>query len=349
MAKSPQSFQILEGIAPEKSKVLEIAFAQIDKEYGKGSVMILGKGVEQNIKTISTGSIAIDQAIGIGGLPRGRVVEVYGPESSGKTTLALHVIAEAQKNGGACAFVDVEHAVDPSYASKIGVDVNKLIISQPDYGEQALDIAEVLIRSGAIDVLVVDSVAALVPKSELEGDMGEVHVGLQARLMSQALRKLTPLVHKSKTTLIFINQIRYKIGGFAFMNKETTSGGNALKFYASLRLDIRRIATLKKGDKPFGSRIAVKVVKNKIAPPFKRVEVDIIFNEGISKGLDLLDAALLYKVIQQSGAWFTLGKERLAQGRDNCLSKLKTDKDLFEKLYNAVQNAIQKKDIEGAV
>ena len=349
MTKLAQSPLMLKGVSSEKSKVLEVAFAQIDKEYGKGSVMLLGKGVEHNIKTISTGSIAIDQAIGIGGFPRGRIVEVYGPESSGKTTLTLHVIAEAQKNGGTCAFIDAEHAVDPSYASRIGVDVDKLIISQPDFGEQALDISEVLIRSGAIDVLVIDSVAALVPKAELEGDMGDIHVGLQARLMSQALRKLTPIVHKSKTTLIFINQIRQKIGGFAFMNNETTSGGNALKFYASLRLDIRRIATLKKGDKPFGNRVAVKVVKNKMAPPFKRVEVNILFNEGISKELDLLDMALSQQIVQQAGAWFTFGKERFAQGRDNCLSKLKSDKEFFQKVYKALQDVIQKKNKEGSI
>ncbi len=349
MTKLAQSPLMLKGVSSEKSKVLEVAFAQIDKEYGKGSVMLLGKGVEHNIKTISTGSIAIDQAIGIGGFPRGRIVEVYGPESSGKTTLTLHVIAEAQKNGGTCAFIDAEHAVDPSYASRIGVDVDKLIISQPDFGEQALDISEVLIRSGAIDVLVIDSVAALVPKAELEGDMGDIHVGLQARLMSQALRKLTPIVHKSKTTLIFINQIRQKIGGFAFMNNETTSGGNALKFYASLRLDMRRIATLKKGDKPFGNRVAVKVVKNKMAPPFKRVEVNILFNEGISKELDLLDMALSQQIVQQAGAWFTFGKERFAQGRDNCLSKLKSDKEFFQKVYKALQDVIQKKNKEGSI
>ncbi len=324
------------GIKDSKSKALEIAFAQIDKQYGKGSVMLMGDTTAHKFDVISTGSIAIDAALGIGGLPRGRIIEIYGPESSGKTTLTLHAIAEAQQAGGVCGFIDAEHAMDSSYAEKIGVDVKNLIISQPDYGEQGLDIAEVLIRSGAVDMIVIDSVAALVPKHELEGDMGEAHVGLQARLMSQALRKLTPIVHKSKTVLIFINQIRQKVGGLAFMNNETTSGGNALKFYASVRLDIRRIATLKKMEKPIGNRVSVKVVKNKVAPPFKKVELDIIFNQGISKELDLLDAAIKYEVINQAGAWFTLDGEKFAQGRDNCFKKLKTDKELFKKLYNVV-------------
>ena len=326
----------------QKQQALEVAFAQIDKQFGKGSIMLLGQKTTTKIETISTGSILIDQALGIGGLPRGRVVEIYGPEASGKTTLTLHAIAQAQKNGGACAFIDAEHALDSTYASQIGINVNDLIISQPDYGEQALDIAEMLIRSGAIDLLVIDSVAALVPKAELEGDMGDVHVGLQARLMSQALRKLTPIVHKSKTTLIFINQIRHNIGGLPFMNKETTTGGNALKFYASVRLDIRRIATLKKNDKPFGNRVTVKVVKNKMAPPFKKVEVDIVFGEGISRELDLIDAALNYGVVQQSGAWFTIGDEKLAQGRDNFVKKLKEDQNLFDKVLDAINAKIEK-------
>ncbi|HBS48175.1 TPA: recombinase RecA [Candidatus Dependentiae bacterium] len=329
-------------LSEEKIKVLEIAFAQIDKEYGKGSVMILGQNSAcKNLETISTGSIAIDQALGVGGFPRGRVIEIYGPESSGKTTLTLHAIAEAQKKGGVCAFIDAEHALDSGYASRIGVDVDKLVISQPDYGEQALDIAEVLIRSGAIDVLVIDSVAALVPKAELEGDMGDAHIGLQARLMSQALRKLTPTVHKSKTIVIFINQIRQKVGGMAFMNNEVTSGGNALKFYASIRLDIRRIATLKKDEKPFGNRVSVKVVKNKVAPPFKKVEVDILFNEGISRELDLFDFALSCNILQQSGAWFTFGSEKLAQGRENCLKLLKTDANLYQSIRDLVTKKIQ--------
>ncbi|MCK4265167.1 recombinase RecA [Candidatus Babeliales bacterium] len=325
-----------------KNKALEVAFAQIDKQYGKGAVMLLGQNSVQKCDTVSTGSIAIDGALGIGGLPRGRVIEIYGPESSGKTTLTLHAIAEAQKSGGICGFIDAEHAMDSGYAKRIGVDVDSLIISQPDYGEQALDIAEVLIRSGAVDMLVIDSVAALVPKNELEGGMGDVHVGLQARLMSQALRKLTPIVHKSKTALIFINQIRHKVGGLAFMNKETTSGGNALKFYASVRLDIRRIATLKKGDRAIGNRVSVKVVKNKMAPPFKKVQVDIVFNQGISKELDLLDMALKYKIVKQSGAWFTIGKQNIAQGRDNCYEVFKNDKELFDKIHSAVLEEIKK-------
>ena len=319
-----------------KKKALDVAFAQIDKQFGKGSVMLFGQKGITGIETISTGSILIDQALGIGGLPRGRVVEVFGPEASGKTTLTLHSIAEAQKAGGTCAFIDAEHALDPAYASSIGINIDNLIISQPDYGEQALDIAEMLIRSGAVDLLVIDSVAALVPKAELEGDMGDYHVGVQARLMSQALRKLSPVVHKSKTVLIFINQIRHKIGGLPFMNKETTTGGNALKFYASIRLDVRRIATLKKNDKPFGNKVRVKVVKNKVAPPFKSVEIDLIFGEGVSRELDLLQAAINCNVVQQAGAWFTLGEERLAQGRDNCVKKLKDDQALFDKIFDAV-------------
>lgn len=323
-----------------KNDALQAAFAQIDKQYGKGSVMLLGKGVGQKCEAISTGSIAIDQALGVGGLPRGRVVEIYGPEASGKTTFTLHAIAEAQRAGGSCAFIDAEHAMDPEYAANLGVDVDSLIVSQPDHGEQALDIAEMLIRSGAIDMLVIDSVAALVPKAEIEGDMGDQHVGLQARLMSQALRKLTPIVHKSKTILIFINQIRQKIGGMAFMNNETTSGGNALKFYASVRLDVRRIGTLKKGDRAFGNRVAVKVVKNKVAPPFRRVELDLIFGQGISRYLDLLDMAVSLGMVQQSGSWFTMGDEKLGQGRENCLQKLSSDEKLFNTLYAAVQEAL---------
>lgn len=324
-----------------KLKALEVAFAQIDKEYGKGSVMFLDESTTLNVDVISTGSLSVDQALGVGGLPRGRVVEIYGPESSGKTTFTLHVIAQAQKQGGVCAFIDAEHAMDPVYAAKIGVDVQKLIISQPDFGEQALDIAEVLIRSGAIDVIVIDSVAALVPKAELEGDMGDQHVGLQARLMSQALRKLTPIVHKSKTVLIFINQVRQKIGGMPFANNETTSGGNALKFYASVRLDIRRIATLKRGETPFGNKVAIKVVKNKVAAPFKKVEIDILYDKGISKELDLLDNALKFAILEQSGAWISMKGEKIAQGRDNCLQKLETDKGLYDRLYKEVLAHIQ--------
>lgn len=324
-------------VSQEKLKVLEAAFAQIDKQFGKGAIMLLGQKGDGKIDTISTGSVQIDFALGIGGLPRGRVIEIYGPEASGKTTISLHVVAEAQKRGGICAFIDVEHALDPTYAKSIGINIDDLIISQPDYGEQALDIVEMLIRSGAVDVIVVDSVAALVPKHELEGDMGDVHVGLQARLMSQALRKLTPIVHKSNTTLIFINQVRDKINGMPFGDNETTTGGKALKFYASLRLDVRRIATLKKNDKPFGNRVLIKVVKNKLAPPFKRVEVDLVYGKGISKDLDLLDAALHYSIVQQSGAWFNFGSERLGQGRENTVTRLTEDPALFEKIMVLVR------------
>jgi recombination protein RecA len=330
-----------------KAKALEAALAHIDKEYGKGSVMTLGEQTHLNIEVISTGSISVDSALGVGGLPRGRVIEIFGPESSGKTTFTLHVVAQAQKLGGTCAFIDAEHAMDPAYASKIGVDINKLIVSQPDFGEQALDIAEVLIRSNAIDVLIIDSVAALVPKAELEGDMGDAHVGLQARLMSQALRKLTPAVHKSKTILIFINQIRQKIGGLPFANNETTSGGNALKFYASVRLDIRRIATLKRGDKPFGNQVSVKVVKNKVAPPFKKVEISILFDKGISKELDVLDNALKYSIIEQSGAWLSFNGEKIAQGRDNCLQKMEQDSAFFDKIYAVVLDKIKHQKEDG--
>jgi len=329
-----------QSVQKERVKALEVAFAQIDKQFGKGSVMLLGQKTGVKVDAISSGSILIDQALGVRGFPRGRVVEIYGPESSGKTTITLHAIAQAQKTGGVCAFIDAEHALDPSWATSIGINVNDLIISQPDYGEQALEITEMLIRSGAVDLIVVDSVAALVPKAELDGDMGDTHVGLQARLMSQALRKLTPVINKSKTVLIFINQIRSKINSLPFGSKETTTGGNALKFYASLRLDIRRIATLKKGDLAIGNRVAVKVVKNKVAPPFKKVEVDLLFGEGISPELDLLDAALFYKVIEQSGSWFSYQNEKLAQGRDKCLSKMKEDKALFTQIYEAVMKKI---------
>jgi recombination protein RecA len=320
-----------------KKKLLEATFAQIDKQHGKGLVMFLGESKNNNIEAISTGSILIDDAIGIGGLPRGRIVEIYGPEASGKTTLAMHAIAQAQQNGGICAYIDAEHALDTTYAENLGININDLIISQPDYGEQALDIAEMLVRSGTIDIIVIDSVAALVPKAELEGDMGDVHVGLQARLMSQALRKLTPVVHKSKTVLIFINQIRHNINSMPFANKETTTGGNALKFYASLRLDVRRIASLKRNEDHFGNRVAIKVVKNKMAPPFKKVELDLLFSEGISRELDVLDAALHYNIIVQSGAWFSLGDQKIAQGRDQALAYLKEHKDIAEKIRKKIQ------------
>lgn len=324
-----------------KQKALEVTFAQIDKQYGKGAVMLLGQSPNSTVKAISTGSILIDRALGIGGLPVGRIIEVFGPEASGKTTLALHAIAQAQRDGGICAFIDAEHALDPSHAKKLGLNVDDLIISQPDYGEQALDIVEMLVRSGAVDIIVVDSVSALVPKAELEGDMGDVHVGLQARLMSQALRKLTPVVHKSKTVLIFINQIRQTINSLPFANKETTSGGNALKFYASLRIDVRRIAALRKNDAHVGNRVAVKIVKNKVAPPFKRVELDLLFNEGISRELDLLDAALFYQIVSQAGAWFAYEDKKIAQGREQALNFLKENKEVADVIRTKVHEAIQ--------
>jgi recombination protein RecA len=323
-----------------RKKALDVVFSQIDKTFGKGSVMLFGQKEHEPIDTISTGSLLIDAALGVGGLPRGRIIEVFGPEASGKTTITLQVIAQAQKRGGTCAFIDAEHAIDPAYAASIGVNVHDLIISQPDYGEQALEITEMLLRSGAVDVIVVDSVAALVPKAELEGEMGDSHMGLQARLMSQALRKLTALVHKTNAILIFINQVRQKIGGMAFGNNETTTGGNALKFYASVRLDIRRIATLKKNDVPYGNRVVVKVAKNKVASPFAKVEVDLIFGHGVSREFDLIDMALQHGVITQSGAWFFFGEEKLAQGRDNCGKRLQ-EAELFDKVYKMVTQRLE--------
>jgi recombination protein RecA len=311
----------------ERAKAIEAALAQIDKQFGKGSIMRLGSREKVDVPAIPTGALSLDAALGVGGMPRGRVVEIYGPESSGKTTLALHVIAEAQRRGGMAAFIDAEHALDAAYAAKLGVDTDNLLVSQPDSGEQALEIAEVLIRSGAVDVLVVDSVAALVPRSELEGEMGEAQMGLQARLMSQALRKLTSIVSKSKTCLIFINQLREKIG-VMFGNPETTTGGRALKFYASIRLDIRRIASLKEGDVVIGSRAKVKVVKNKVAPPFREAEFDILYGEGISKEGDLLDLGVDHKVVEKSGAWYAFDGERMGQGRENARQFLKENHDI---------------------
>jgi len=328
------------GVSDEKRKALDAAFAHIDKQFGKGAVMLLGQRPNQAIETISTGSILVDAALGVGGLPRGRVVEVYGPEASGKTTLTLQSIATVQKNGGICAFIDAEHALDPIYARGLGIDLDNLIISQPDSGEQALDITEALVRSGAVDLLVIDSVAALVPRAELEGDMGDQHVGLQARLMSQALRKLTPIVHKSKTVIIFINQIRSKIGGMAFASNEVTSGGNALKFYASVRLDIRRIGTIKRGDEAVGNRVAIKVVKNKVAPPFKRVEVDLMFGHGIVREVEVFEIAVDNKIIVQAGAWFSFKDEKLGQGKENSLKRLKEDEALFKAVYKEVEKVL---------
>jgi recombination protein RecA len=323
----------------ERAKAIEAALAQIDKQFGKGSIMRLGSREKVDIPAIPTGALSLDAALGVGGMPRGRVVEIYGPESSGKTTLALHVIAEAQRRGGMAAFVDAEHALDAVYAQKLGVDIDNLLVSQPDSGEQALEIAEVLIRSGAVDVLVVDSVAALVPRSELEGEMGEAQMGLQARLMSQALRKLTAIVAKSGTCLIFINQLREKIG-VMFGNPETTTGGRALKFYSSVRLDIRRIASLKEADAVIGSRAKVKVVKNKVAPPFREAEFDILYGEGISKEGDLLDLAVDHRIVEKSGAWYAFNGERMGQGRENARQFLKDNKDVRNEIENRLRQGL---------
>lgn len=316
----------------DKQKALETAIAQLEKQYGKGTVMRLGQNVAMNVEAISTGSVTLDAATGIGGLPKGRIVEIYGPESSGKTTLALHAVAEAQKAGGEAAFIDAEHALDPIYAANLGVDVDSLLVSQPDNGEQALEIAEALVRSGAIDIVVVDSVAALVPRSEIEGEMGESHVGQHARLMSQALRKLAGAINKSNTIIIFINQLREKIG-VMYGNPETTTGGRALKFYASMRLDVRKTETIKGANGEFvGSRTRVKIVKNKVAPPFKEAEFDIIYGEGISKVGEVLDIAVAMDVIHKSGAWFSYNDNRLGQGRENVKELLKNDNELFEEV-----------------
>jgi recombination protein RecA len=327
-------------MADERGKAIELAVSQIEKQFGKGSIMRLGsKEAIVPISVISTGAISFDAALGVGGFPRGRVVEVFGPESSGKTTITLQVIAEAQKTGGMAAFVDAEHALDPGYAKKLGVDVDNLLVSQPDYGEQALEITEALVRSNAIDVLVVDSVAALVPKAELDGEMGDSHMGLQARLMSQALRKLTGTVSKSRTCLIFINQIREKIG-VMFGNPETTTGGRALKFYSSVRVDIRRIAAIKDGDVVTGSRTRVKVVKNKVAAPFREAEFDILYGEGISREGDLLDIAVNNNILEKSGSWFSYKGERIGQGRENARQFLKDNKDTMAKLDAEVRKAL---------
>jgi len=320
------------AIVDDRAKAVELALAQIEKQFGKGSIVRLGsREALLPIAVISTGSISFDAALGVGGVPRGRVSEVFGPESSGKTTICLQVIAEAQKHGGLAAFVDAEHALDPAYAKKLGVDIDNLLVSQPDSGEQALEITEALVRSGAIDVLVVDSVAALVPKAELDGEMGDSHMGLQARLMSQALRKLTGTVSKSRTALIFTNQIREKIG-VMFGNPETTTGGRALKFYSSVRIDIRRIAAVKEGDTVVGSRTKVKIVKNKVAAPFREAEFDILYGEGISKEGDVLDMAVTHNIVEKSGAWYSFGGERIGQGRENTRSFLKENKGVYAKI-----------------
>lgn len=319
----------------QKQAAISNALSQIEKQFGKGSIMKLGSDERVNVPAISSGCLSLDIALGVGGFPRGRVIEIYGPESSGKTTLALQAIAEAQKNGGQAAFIDAEHALDPVYAEKLGVNTDELYISQPDFGEQALEIAEILVRSGGVDIIVVDSVAALVPKAELEGDMGDSHMGLQARLMSQALRKLTAIVARSKTTFIFLNQLREKIGMFVG-NPETTTGGKALKFYSSIRIDIRKILTLKSGNDIVGGRTRIKIVKNKVAPPFKITEVDLLFGKGISKESDLIDMSVNHEIIQKTGSWYSFGDEKLGQGKEAVRKLLEEDKKLFKTLKDQV-------------
>jgi recombination protein RecA len=334
---APATLRLVEGPSMDKSKALDAALSQIERNFGKGSIMRLGKaGRAMDIETVSTGSLGLDIALGIGGLPRGRVVEIYGPESSGKTTLALHCLAEAQKKGGICAFIDAEHALDPVYARKLGVNVDDLLISQPDAGEQALEIADTLVRSGAVDVLVIDSVAALVPRAELEGEMGDNQPGLQARLMSQALRKLTGSINRSNTMVIFINQIRMKIG-VMYGSPETTTGGHALKFYASVRLDIRRVGVIKERDEVVGNQTRVKVVKNKLAPPFKQVEFDIMYGEGVSKVGELIDFGVKAGVVEKSGAWFSYDNQRIGQGRENAKAFLKGNPDMAARIEAAIR------------
>ena len=335
-------------MADDKLKVLKLALDKIEKDYGKGSVMMLGDKQNEKMDVISTGSIGLDVALGVGGLPRGRIVEIYGPESSGKTTVAIHTIAQAQKKGGICAIIDAEHAFDASYARKLGVDVDNLIISQPDYGEQGLEIADRLISSGAVDVVVIDSVAALVPKGELDGEMGESKMGLQARLMSQALRKLTATISRTGCCCIFINQLREKIG-VMFGNPETTTGGNALKFYASVRLDIRRIAQIKDGDVASGNRTRVKVVKNKVAPPFRQVEFDIIFGEGISKVGEIIDMGVELGILQKSGSWFSYGDSKVGQGRDAVKQFLFDNPDLMDEMEGRIREALLVADVPAVV
>jgi len=328
------------AIDDSKKKALDLTIKQLDKTFGKGTLIRLGEKTTEPMEAISTGSIGLDIALGIGGVPKGRIIEIYGPESSGKTTLALQITAEAQKKGGICAFIDAEHALDVKYAQNLGVDTDNLLVSQPDYGEQALDIVESIARSGAVDLIVVDSVAALTPKSEIDGDMGDTHVGLQARLMSQALRKLTGILHKMNTTVIFINQIRMKIGMMGYGSPETTTGGNALKFYASVRLDVRRVATLKQADESIGNRVKAKVVKNKVAPPFKTAEFDVMFGEGISKEGELVDYGVKLDIIDKSGAWFSYKDKKLGQGREKVKALLKEDKELAQAIEDELKVAM---------
>ncbi|AXP09270.1 recombinase RecA [Campylobacter hepaticus] len=329
-----------------KKKSLDAALKSLDKTFGKGTILRLGDKEVEQIDSIATGSLGLDLALGIGGVPKGRIVEIYGPESSGKTTLTLHIIAQCQKAGGVCAFVDAEHALDVKYAKNLGVNTDDLYVSQPDFGEQALEIVETLARSGAIDLIVVDSVAALTPKAEIEGDMGDQHVGLQARLMSQALRKLTGIVHKMNTTVVFINQIRMKIGAMGYGTPETTTGGNALKFYASVRLDVRKVATLKQNEEPIGNRVKVKVVKNKVAPPFKQAEFDVMFGEGLSCEGELIDYGVKLDIVDKSGAWFSYKDKKLGQGRENSKAFLKENPEIADEIAQAIKNSI---GIEGMI
>ncbi|ELE3207751.1 recombinase RecA [Campylobacter coli] len=329
-----------------KRKSLDAALKSLDKTFGKGTILRLGDKEVEQIDSIGTGSVGLDLALGIGGVPKGRIIEIYGPESSGKTTLTLHIIAECQKAGGVCAFIDAEHALDVKYAKNLGVNTDDLYVSQPDFGEQALEIVETIARSGAVDLIVVDSVAALTPKAEIEGDMGDQHVGLQARLMSQALRKLTGIVHKMNTTVIFINQIRMKIGAMGYGTPETTTGGNALKFYASVRLDVRKIATLKQNEEPIGNRVKVKVVKNKVAPPFRQAEFDVMFGEGLSREGELIDYGVKLDIVDKSGAWFSYKDKKLGQGRENSKAFLKENPEIADEITKAIQNSM---GIEGMI
>jgi recombination protein RecA len=336
MARTPNN---IHEAGSEKQRALDLAFTQIEKQYGKGAIMRLGESHSIDVSVIPSGSLALDSALGVGGLPRGRIIEIYGPEASGKTTIALHAVASVQKTGGEAAFIDAEHALDPVYARNLGVNIDSLLIAQPDSGEQALEITDVLVRSGALDIVVIDSVAALVPQAEIDGDMGDAQMGLQARLMSQAMRKLTGIVHKTKTCVIFINQLRQKIGVF-FGNPETTTGGNALKFYASVRLDIRRADAIKAGQEIIGNRTRVKVVKNKVAPPFKQAEFDIMYGTGISAEGELLDLAVLHNIIDKSGAWFSYNGERIGQGRDNAKTYLKDNPDMAVDIESQVRQKL---------